>query len=272
MFCVAHFQLDASRATFNSVAVDLAGRGAVVTGGGRGIGAACAAALARAGCRVVVSARSRGQIDAVARRIRRRGGLAWAVPCDVARPAAVAAMARRAERLLGRVDIVVAAAGIAPTAPLAKLTVAEWNRVLAVDLTGTFLAFRAFLPGMLARGEGRLIAIASTASLEGGAYLAAYTAAKHGVLGLVRSAAAELKGTGVVVNAVCPGFVDTEMTRGAVATVMEKTGAAHETALARILASRGQKRLVLPKEVAAAVLSLCGPRPPNGKAVVVDGK
>ncbi len=250
----------------------LAGLGAVVTGGGRGIGLACAEAIAAAGARVVLAARTRGEIDAAARDLRRAGRTAWAVPCDVTKPASVAAMARRAGKLLGTVDLVVTAAGIAPTAPLAKLSLAEWNRVLAVDLTGTFLSFQAFLPGMLARGRGRFVAIASTASLEGGKYLAAYAAAKHGVLGLVRSAAIELAGSGVTANAVCPGFVDTEITRASVATVMEKTGATRKKALARILASRGQKRLVRPGEVARAVLSLCGPYAPSGQAVVVDGK
>lgn len=249
----------------------LVGRGAVITGGGRGIGLACAKALAAAGARVVLAARTRGEIEAAARDLCRKGHAAWAVPCDVTKPASVAAMARRAGKLLGSVEIVVTAAGIAPTAPLTKLSLAEWNRVLAVDLTGTFLCFQAFLPGMLERRRGRLVAIASTAALEGGAYIAAYAAAKHGVLGLVRSAAIELAGTGVTANAVCPGFVDTEITRSAVATVMEKTGATRKKALTRILASRGQKRLVQPDEVARVVTALCKGTE-SGRAIVLDGK
>lgn len=251
----------------------LKGKGAVVTGGGRGIGLACAEALAAAGARVVVAARTRAEIAAAARTLRKGGGSAWAVPCDVTDARSVRGMARRAEKLLGTVDVVVAAAGIAPTAPLAKLTVEEWQRVLSVNLTGTFLAFQAFLPQMFARGRGRLVAIASTSSLEGGAYLAAYTASKHGVLGLVRAAAAELAGTGVTANAVCPGFVDTDLTRESVRRVMAKTGMPEKKALAAILASRGQKRLIPPEEVARAAVALCGARAaPNGRAIVLDGK
>ena len=146
-------------------------------------------------------------------------------------------------------------AGAAASMPVVRTSLEEWNRLMAVNATGAFLCTRAFLPGMVERKWGRVINVASTAGLGGGKYLAAYSAAKHALVGLTRSVAAEVAGTGITVNAVCPGFVDTEMTAETVSRIVSKTGRTREEALAAALASAAQARLISPEEVAAAVLS-----------------
>jgi enamine deaminase RidA (YjgF/YER057c/UK114 family) len=157
--------------------------------------------------------------------------------------------------------------------PVARTSLDEWNRLMAVNATGAFLCTRAFLPGMLERGWGRIVNVASTAGIGGGKYLAAYSAAKHALVGLTRSTAAETAGTGVTVNAVCPNFVDTEMTAETVARVVAKTGRTREEALSAVLASAGQSRLITADEVAAAVVSLIeAGGAANGEALVLDGR
>lgn len=246
---------------------------AVVTGGGQGIGSAVALALATEGAAVVVAARSTDRIERVAREIKKAGGNAWAVPCDVTDAASVHSLAQAAGRRAGVVDILVNNAGAAHSAPLAKTTLDDWNRVLAVNATGTFLCTQAFVSAMLMRKQGSVVNVASVAGLAGARYIAAYAAAKHAVIGLTRSLAAELEGTGVTCNAVCPGFVDTEMTQESVARVVAKTGKSPDDALAAMLASAGQRRLITPGEVAQAVLVLCDPHGerPNGTAVTITG-
>lgn len=246
---------------------------AVVTGGGQGIGAAVARGLAAEGAAVVVTARSVDRIERVAGEIKKAGGKAWAVPCDVTDAASVHSLAQAAGRRAGMVDILVNNAGAAHSAPLAKTTLEDWNRVLAVNATGTFLCTQAFLPAMVLRKQGSVVNVASVAGLAGARYIAAYAAAKHAVIGLTRSVAAELDGSGVTCNAVCPGFVDTEMTKESVARVVGKTGKSPADALAAMLASAGQQRLIRVDEVAKAVLALCdltGERP-NGTAVTITG-
>jgi NAD(P)-dependent dehydrogenase (short-subunit alcohol dehydrogenase family) len=236
---------------------------AVVTGGGSGIGAEVAHELAREGAAVVVAARRTDRIERVATELRGAGGKAWAVHCDVTDAGSVNDLARTAIRHAGVVDILVNNAGVAHSAPLAKTTLEDWNRVLAVNATGTFLCTRAFLSGMLERRRGSIVNVASVAGLEGGRYIAAYAAAKHAVIGLTRSVAAEVEGTGVTCNAVCPGFVDTEMTQESVGRVVEKTGKAPPEALQALLASASQRRLITAAEVAQEVLRLAdfnGPR------------
>ena len=249
----------------------LAGRGAVVTGAGRGIGLAVARALVGAGAAVVVAARTRDAIEAVATELRAAGGRAWAVSCDVTDLANVQALARAAETHLGHVDILVNNAGVSHSAPLQKTTLADWNRILTVNATGTFLCTQAFLPTMVARRWGRVVNIASVAGLGGGKYIAAYSASKHAVVGFTRSAAAEVAGTGVTVNAVCPGYVDTDMTRESVARIAAKTKMSPEAALRAALETTGQRRLISPEDVAHAVLTLCDDagRETNGETVVI---
>lgn len=252
----------------------LAGRGAVVTGGGRGIGAAIARALAAAGAGVVVSSRTASEIEAVAAAIRSGGGRAWAVPADVTREESVSALATAARSHLGAVDILVNSAGEGGSAPFHKILLAEWNAMLAVHATGTFLGTRAFAPAMTERKWGRVVNVASVAGLEGGRYIAHYSAAKHAVIGFTRSVALELEGSGVTINAVCPGYVDTPMTERTLANVQARAGLDRERALAAILATTGQERLIAPDEVAAAVLSLCREDADgtNGQVIVLHAK
>jgi NAD(P)-dependent dehydrogenase (short-subunit alcohol dehydrogenase family) len=253
---------------------DPAKRVAVVTGAGRGIGAATARALADAGLGVVLAARSRDRIERQAGELSAAGRPARAVVCDVTDEANVQALAREAAEL-GPVAVLVNNAGAAGSMPVVRTSLEDWNRLLAVNATGAFLCTRAFLPGMLERRWGRVVNVASTAGLRGGKYLAAYSAAKHAVVGLTRSTAAEVAGTGVTVNAVCPGFVDTEMTAETVDRIVARTGRTREDALAAALASEGQIRLIAAEEVAAAVVSIsvgAGADPPNGETLVLSGR
>ena len=251
----------------------LEGRGAVVTGAGRGIGAAIAKALCKAGANVVLSARSEAEIDELAAELRAAGHRATALRCDVADPDSVAGLAGAAIAALDTVDILVNNAGTASSAPLARLTLQEWDRLMAVNATGTFLCSQAFCPGMVERGWGRVVNIASVAARSGAPYISAYAASKHAVLGFTRSIAAELGDRGVTVNALCPGFVDTPMTQATIANVQSKTGLGASEALAKVLGSSGQRRLVRPEEVAHQVLALChnDAASVNGQAIVIDG-
>jgi NAD(P)-dependent dehydrogenase (short-subunit alcohol dehydrogenase family) len=251
----------------------LEGKTAVITGGGRGIGAAVAEALAEEGVSLVVSARSEDEIESVAAGLRDRGHAAWAVPCDVTDPAQVFGLAETAGERLGPVDILINNAGTAPSAPLKSLSLDVWNHTLAVNATGVFLCTKAFLPGMVERGWGRVVNIASIAGKTGGPYISAYAASKHAVIGFTRSVAAEVATTGVTVNAVCPGYVDTPMTDRSVQRIVEKTGAEPEAVRDTMRRTSPQNRLMEPDEVALAVLNLCHPgaRGMNGQAVVIDG-
>jgi NAD(P)-dependent dehydrogenase (short-subunit alcohol dehydrogenase family) len=248
----------------------LAGRRALVTGGGRGIGAAVAESLARAGAAVVVASRTASEIEAVAARLRSGGFQALAIPCDVTEERSVRDLASAALERAGPIDILVNNAGDASAAPLAGITLDEWHRVFAVNATSTFLCLREFVPGMVQRGFGRIVNVASVAGLHGARFVAHYTAAKHAVIGLTRAAAAEFAGKGVTVNAVCPGYADTPMTARNVERVRERGGKSEAEALAALLASAGQRRLVTPSEIAGAVVALClGDA--NGQAVVLTG-
>lgn len=251
----------------------LAGRGAVVTGGGRGIGAAVARALAAAGAYVIVAARTEAEVEQVARELTEAGHRAAPMTCDVSSERDVTALARRAEEVLGAVDVLVNNAGTASSAPFPRLSLAEWNRLLAVNATGTFLCTRALLPGMVDRGWGRVVNVASVAGLKGERYVTGYTAAKHAVVGLTRALAAEVASHGVTVNAVCPGYVNTPMTDATLRHISEKTGRSLDEARAAVLATNPQGRLIEPGEVARAVLGLCDEAAGgiNGQAIVIDG-
>jgi 3-hydroxybutyrate dehydrogenase len=251
----------------------LTGRGAVVTGGGRGIGAAVAGALAEAGARVVVSARSAEEIEAVAAGLRGRGLDVDAVPCDVSDPAAIERLAAAARARLGQVDILVNNAGISSSAPVRSQSLEEWRRLFAVNVEGLFLATRAFLPGMAERGWGRVVNVASIAGRTGAPYIAAYAASKHAVIGFTRACAAEVAARGVTVNALCPGYVDTPMTDRSIERIVEKTGRPAEETRRRLLDANPQGRLIEAGEVAFLAVALCDERARgvNGQAIGIDG-
>lgn len=242
--------------------MSLTGRHVLITGGGTGVGADLARGFAAAGARVTVAGRRIAPLEAVAARTGAR-----AVEADVTDEGSVAAMFAAA----GPVDVVIANAGASTSAPFGKVTLADWNHMLAVNLTGVFLTFRAGLAQL--PGWGRLIAVASTAGLKGYGYVAPYAAAKHGVVGLVRSLALEVARKPVTVNALCPGFLDTEMTERSIANIMQTTGRTRDQALAALTAGNPQRRLVQPAEVTAAALFLCGPGSDamNGQAVAIAG-
>ncbi|MEW6282465.1 MAG: SDR family oxidoreductase, partial [Candidatus Eremiobacterota bacterium] len=194
----------------------LHGMGALITGGGRGIGAAVAGALAEEGASVVVAARTSAEIEQVAAGLRQAGHTASALPCDVSSVEDVERLVAGARDFLGHIDILVNNAGIASSSPVHSQSLEEWQRIFAVNVTGPFLLTRACLPGMLERGWGRVVNVASVAALGGARYISAYSASKHAVLGFTRCVALEAAARGVTVNAVCPGYVDTELTRSSV--------------------------------------------------------
>jgi len=251
----------------------LAGKGAVVTGAGRGIGAAIARALAHEGARVALAARTAEEVERVAGALRQDGADAWAMRCDVIDQESVRALALAARERMGAVDILINNAGQAASAPLHRITLEDWNRMLAVNATGTFLCTREFLPDMKARGWGRVVNVASISGLEGARYIAHYCAAKHAVVGLTRAAAAEAEGTGVTVNAVCPAYVDTSMTERTLSNVEARTGLSRGEALEAVLETSGQSRLITAEEVAEEVIVFCGEgaKNRNGEAVPMRG-
>lgn len=229
--------------------MSLSGKTAFVTGGGSGVGAAIALALAEAGAEVLICGRRAAALDEVAARHPAIHG----VVCDITNEAALSTAIADAAP-----DIVIANAGASESAPLVATELAAFQRMIDVNLTGTFLTLREGARAMKDRPWGRMIAIASTAGLKGYPYVAPYAAAKHGVVGLVRSAALELARQGVTVNAVCPGFLDTEMTGRSIANISAKTGRSPAEARAALEATNPMRRLVPPEDVARTVLWLCG--------------
>ncbi|MET0625167.1 MAG: SDR family NAD(P)-dependent oxidoreductase [Pyrinomonadaceae bacterium] len=254
----------------------LADRTAFITGGGRGIGRAVALAFAREGARVFVVSRTATEVERVAAEIRaeRESGAAGHSACDVSDPASVRQAFAAAAEFFGRgADILVNNAGVAESSKFAETTDEFWRRHLDINLSGTFHCMREALPSMVARGWGRVVNVASIAGKTGAPYIAAYAASKHGVLGLTRSVALETAAKGVTVNAICPGYVDTEMTTRAVENIRSKTGRGAEEALEAIKAMSPQRRLVTPEEVAALALLLASEdgRGITGQAINVDG-
>jgi NAD(P)-dependent dehydrogenase (short-subunit alcohol dehydrogenase family) len=247
---------------------DLSGHHAVVTGGGTGIGAAIAAALGQAGAMVTVMGRKIDTLDAVAA----AHPLCAAISIDVTDESSVEAAMASARRR-APVTILINNAGGAETALLAKTSTELWNRMLALNLTGTFLCSRALLPEIAAADGGRIISVASTSGLKGYAYTGAYAAAKHGVIGLMRTMALELAKSGATANAICPGFADTDLVQRSLDAVEAKTGLPRDEALAQFVRDNPQKRLIQPEEVAACALWLCDPLSAsvNGQSIAVAG-
>jgi NAD(P)-dependent dehydrogenase (short-subunit alcohol dehydrogenase family) len=253
----------------------LQNRIALITGGGRGIGRSIAHVFAREGARVAVVARTRTQVEGVAKELADRFQVeTTAIACNVSDGDSVKAMIAKVTEAFGRgPDILVNNAGIAESALLTKTDDELWRRHLAINLDGTFYCMRAALPGMIERGWGRIINIASIAGKTGAPYIAAYSASKHGVLGLTRSASQEVARNGITVNAICPGYVDTDMTTRGIENITSKTSLTKDQALESIKKMSPQNRLVTAEEVAALALLLASEdgRGINGQAINVDG-
>jgi NAD(P)-dependent dehydrogenase (short-subunit alcohol dehydrogenase family) len=242
----------------------LAGKRALVTGGGRGIGAAIARELAAAGARVVMCGRTQADLDALARELSGE-----AIACDLVDRAATDAMLGK----LGTVDILVNNAGAAESAPLETTTDAMWDRIVELDATSPFRVTRALVPAMVKAGWGRVINIASNAGVSGYAYTAAYCAAKHAMVGWTRALAIDLARTGVTINALCPGWVETALAREAVTRIADKTGRSEADAKKTLENMSPQRRMIQPAEVAHAALMLCADaaRGIHGQTIVIDG-
>jgi 3-hydroxybutyrate dehydrogenase len=245
----------------------------LITGATGGIGQALAAEFARAGATVIISARSEDKLQTLAERLKREGGQALALCCDVRERKQVDALANAINERVGTVQILINNAGIAPAASFLEMADSLWDDVVAVNLTGTYNCCKTFLPGMIESGWGRIINIASTVGKIAYSHVSAYTASKHGVLGLTRSLALETAKLGVTVNAICPGYVDTELTRKSAEVMAQKTGKNVTEILAFFAKSSPQNRLIAPEEVAGLALMLASEnaRGITGQAINVDG-
>jgi NAD(P)-dependent dehydrogenase (short-subunit alcohol dehydrogenase family) len=251
---------------------ELDGKVAFVTGGGRGIGRAIALALATAGAVVVVAGRNLANLEQVAAEIAESGGRAVALSCDVAEGLEVARAIAQARSELGPIQILVNNAGITASVKFTDTDDATWERIMRVNATGPFYCCRAVVPDMIARKWGRIVNIASIAGLAGLPYSASYSASKHALLGLTRSLALELDRHNITANALCPGWVETDMLRDAIAAIVATTGRTPEEARTSVLALSHQRRVTAPEEVAAAAMRLLGAEGAsiNGQAITFD--
>jgi NAD(P)-dependent dehydrogenase (short-subunit alcohol dehydrogenase family) len=251
----------------------LVGRRAVVTGAGRGIGRSIALALARAGADVVVSARTESELKSLVAEIQALGRSGLAVPCDVTSSEQVGSMAAAALAGLGGIDILVNNAGNAGSHKFVNHPDELWQRMLSINLTSVYYVTKAFAPAMVEQRSGRIITIASIASRVGGSYIAAYTAAKHGVLGLSRALASELLPYAITVNAICPGYVDTPMTDASIGNIVARTGMDAGKAREALTKTSPQHRLIEADEVAAIAVFLSQDicKGITGQAINIDG-
>lgn len=241
---------------------------ALVTGAGRGIGRAVASRLSREGYRVVLTARSHDQLEETAAAC---VGETLVLPADLTSADAVEGLFADIEATWAAPAVLVANAGAGTAAPLHETTDEQWAAMLDLNLTAPFRCIRRAVPAMVGRGYGRIVVVASVAAKQGEPYVSAYTASKHGILGVVRSAASELARTGVTVNAVCPGYVDTPMTEQTIAEIVERTGRSPEQARAALEAKQQSGRLVTVDEVAEAVWACVTNGSINGQGINVDG-
>ncbi len=256
----------------SSHALTLAGKHALVTGGATGIGFAIALALLNQGASVTIAGRSEDRLQSAMNRFNCPTRLNYVV-LDVSDAVSVAQGFKIATEKFGPIEILINNAGQAQSAPFLKTELALWRQMLDVNLTGSFICAQQALPAMLQSGWGRIVNIASTAALKAYPYVAAYCAAKHGLIGLTRALACEVATKGVTVNAVCPGYTETELLQEALANIMQKTGRSEQEARAELAAHNPQKRLIQASEVADAVVWLCAPSSAsqNGQAIVVAG-
>lgn len=247
----------------------LDGQHALITGGGTGIGAAIAQSLSAEGAALSLVGRRHEPLEATAAKLPK----SVTIPTDVTDEDQVAAMVETAHRSYGPISILIANAGTASSAPLAKTDLNAWRTMIDVNLTGAFLAARAVLPDMMRARSGRIIFVASTAGLKGYGYVAPYCAAKHGVVGMARALAIEVAKSGITANAVCPGFTQTPMLDSSIRTIVETTGRTEQEAKEALVKDNPQGRFVRPDEVSATVLWLCsaGAEAINGQAIAVAG-
>jgi NAD(P)-dependent dehydrogenase (short-subunit alcohol dehydrogenase family) len=252
---------------------DLSGKTVLVTGGGRGIGRAIALAFAAQGSQVAITGRTQKALAAVEAEIQLCGSRAVSRTCDVTQKRDVEQLKQDIQSRLGTVQVLVNNVGIAPAAAFLEMEDSLWEEVLRVNLTGTYNCCKVFLPDMAASGWGRIINIASTVSKVAYSHIAAYTASKHGVLGLTRALAVEMAKSGVTVNAVCPGYVDSELTRDNARRMSEKTGKTVDEILAYFKSTSPQRRLIEPEEVAYVTLMLASEsaKGVTGQSIHIDG-
>ena len=242
------------------------GKHALVTGGGSGIGAATARILIDKGAVVTILGRNKERLESTAESLGASPTVA-----DVTNREAIGAAVAGAVSAQGPIDILINHAGVAEAVPFAKMPDEHWDRMLAVNLTGVYNCCKAVIGGMLDSGGGRIVNVASIAGLQGAAYIAGYCAAKHGVIGLTRALAKEFARKDITVNAVCPGYVDTGIVQDAISNIVAKTGRGREEALAELVKTNPQGRLIQPEEVADTIAWLCRQPSVNGQSITIDG-